>query len=199
MSIKKLIMAFIYIATALSCFAIQAATISGNQEYTLDAYDAFVDVYDTSILNMINYSGAAHVSAYDQSIVNIFTSGNISHLTMYGSTTANIYDGNFSSINVYENSQINVYGLIDTSHFILDLNSQLTVYGVDLTYSDSFVHGFTAEGVPFGFNVSNIDGTTGEILFDAPTNVTLTTIPLPTSIILFISGLLLLVKLSYKF
>lgn len=192
-------MAFVYITTALSCFAIQAVTISSNQEYTLDAYDAFVDVYDASILNMINYSGAAHVIAYDQSVVNIFTSGNISHLTMYNSATANIYNGNFSSINVYENSQINVYGLIDTSHFILDLNSHLTVYGVDLTYSDSFVHGFTTEGVPFGFNVSNIDGTTGEILFDAPTNVTLTTIPLPTSIVLFISGLLLLIKSGYKF
>lgn len=197
MKLSKINLKWVACFFALTLSAtVQSAYISGNQEYTLTGYDAFVDVYDTSILNMTNYSRAAHINAYDQSTVNVYDAGDISFLNMHNASTANIYSGNFSWVFLYDDSQANIYGL-NTSWFLLGLNSHATIYGQNLNYSNGHVSGMSLDGYYFGFDVLNIDAG-GMILQGAPTNITLSAVPLPASLFLFISGLVFLFKYSHK-
>lgn len=209
--------------------SLNAASISGNQTYTLTGYDPFIYVYDTSTLNMINSAGAAHVYANNQSTVNVdiasdvgflnmrndstahiyngtvswlnlydnsqadIHKGTFSWLNLYGDSQANIYSGDFSWVQLYDNARINVYDL-STSWFLLGLNSHATIYGQNLTYVNGQVSGLSLDGMnSFSFQVLNMDDS-GSILRGIPTNITLSQVPLPAPLILFISGLLFLFK-----
>jgi hypothetical protein len=191
-----------------------SSSVRGNQEHTFIEYEAFISVYDTSILNITNDAGVAHLDAYDQSIVNINASashinaydqstvnvyggGDISFLTMHNESTTNIYSGNFSWVTLNDNSQANIYGLA-TSWFLLGLDSHATIYGHDLNYSNGRVSGKSLDGLFFDFDILNIDKDGLPLEGSIPTNITLKPVPLPAPLFLFISGLTFLFKYGYK-
>jgi len=126
-NIKQILNGVVFTAILLFSFTAHALYLSGNDVYTLNGYDSFINTYDTSMLTMEDYSGSAHVNAYNQSTINVLTSGSISHFSTFNESTANIFDGNFSFINVLDNSQVNLYGLGSTSWFMLGLDAHLTV------------------------------------------------------------------------
>jgi len=185
--IKSMFSRGVFFAGLLYSSITHALYLSGNEVYTLQLNDSFIDTYDTSVLTMDSFSGSAHVNAYDQSTINVLTSGNISHFTTHNNSTANIFDGYFSFINVLDTSQANVYGLTNTSWLSLGIDAHLTVFGENLMYNNGHVSGIGANGFYFGFDVFNVDEF-GGMIEGNPTNVTLSAVPLPASIFLFLSG-----------
>ena len=164
-----------------------ALYLTGNEVYTLEGNDDNIETYDTSALTMDSFSGSASVNAYNHSTINVSTIGSISHFTTHNNSTANIFDGNFSFINVLDNSQANVYGIGVTSWFVISSDAHLTVFGENLMYQNGHVSGIGSSGYHFGFDVKKADEF-GRIIEGTPTNVTLSSVPLPASLLLFLSG-----------
>ncbi|MEL0584240.1 MAG: hypothetical protein AAES65_05075 [Candidatus Thiodiazotropha sp. (ex. Lucinoma kazani)] len=213
----KVLLLGTFIVSSL-CFSLvsKAAIYDGNQEYTVSfAGDSNAYITDSSTVNFVefatltyvdsdaqstvnftDYSRTAWMNAYDQSTVNAMSSGEIGWLQMYDSSTANIYSGNYSWINLFGNSTANIYGDFYTSIFQVGLDAQVNIFGQYLEYRDGRVFGQAANGNYFNFDLVIFDPT-GNIQ-GYPTNVTLNSVPLPAPLVLFVSGLIVLLRSGFK-
>ncbi|MET0070182.1 MAG: hypothetical protein ABW096_09070 [Candidatus Thiodiazotropha sp.] len=174
-----------------------ALTVSGNQEVELPWGETYVDVYDTSTLNINNFHGASFIDAYQQSTVNAYDAGMISWLNMRDNSTANIHSGIYSTVHLFDSSTANLYGGFDTDWFLVAPNAQVNVFGRYLDYFDGRLNGMAANGTYFSLDLVAVDNN-GYILDSFPTNVTLNAVPIPAPLVLFISGLVVLARFGTK-
>jgi hypothetical protein len=183
------------IAILIFSLTANALTLSGNQVSDLQWGEEFVDLYDSSTLDIIHGNGVPFIDAYQQSTVNVYKgAGVIDWLTMHDNSTANIYSGYYRSIQLLNNSTANIYSSFETYGFIMEPDTQLNIYGRHLDYSNGRVTGRTPDGAYYNFRLQAID-LSGNTLETFPTNVTLNAVPLPAPLILFLSGLVVLARL----
>lgn len=194
-----------------------ALTISGGVEADLPWGESFVSVRDTSTLNINNHTGAAFIDAYDKSTVNAddagsiswlnmhdgssanISTGDISWLRLYDGSSANISGGDYSWIELFDNSTANIFSGFSTSWFLVGPDAQVNIFGEQLNYANGRVTGFAANGDHYSFGLSAIDSN-GHILHNSPTNVTLSSLPVPQpdALLLFFIGLAFLVGFEMK-
>ncbi len=176
-----------------------ALTISGGVDADLPRGESFVSVRDTSTLNINNHTGASFIDAYDQSTINANDAGRISWLTMHDGSSVNISGGDYSWIQLFDNSTANIIGGFNTSWFLVGPDAQVNIFGEQLSYANGRVTGLAANGGYYSFGLSAVDSN-GEFLGDSPTNVTLSSLPLPQpdTLLLFFIGLAFLVGFEMK-
>ncbi|MEW8688414.1 MAG: hypothetical protein AB2556_21590 [Candidatus Thiodiazotropha sp.] len=194
---KHLLSGLFSVTLSLFSLTANALTVSGNQEVELPWGEVFVDVYDTSTLNINNFHGASFIDAYQQSTVNAYDAGMISWLNMRDNSIANIHSGIYSTVHLFDNSIANLYGGFDTDWFLVAPDAQVNVFGRRLDYIDGRLNGMAANGTYFSLELSAVDNN-GYILDSFPTNVTLNAVPLPAPLVLFISGLVVLARLGNR-
>jgi hypothetical protein len=150
-------------------------------------------VYDTSTLNVNNNNTVNRLNAYEQSTVNVYNGSYIARLNMYDNSQANIYGGDYSLIQLFTNSTANLYGALSDVSFIVEPDAQVNVYGSYLDYTNGWVTGIATDGLNYSFKLQAVD-INGSFINTAPTNVALFTVPIPTPLILFFSGLMVLAR-----
>jgi hypothetical protein len=170
-TVKIKIRAIAFFGVLLSSQAF-SSTVSGTDILNINGADAFVDAYNYSTVNLLSGSDVAFLNTHDNSSANLYD-GTLSWLNMYGNSSANIYSSNLSWLLVGTNATVNIYG----SNF---------------NYSGGILSGTWSSGTGFSFwalNVSEsgvIIGSPSDII---PSNITLSSVPLPSSILLFASSL----------
>jgi hypothetical protein len=193
---SKFVFSSIFSITLLFfCLSAHALTVGGNQVADLPWGESFVDVYDTSTLNINNGVGASFIDAYEQSTINANEAGRISWLNMRDNSTANIYSGDYSWIRLFDNSTANLFGDMTTSWFLMEPDTQVNVFGSYLDYSNGRVTGMATDGGYYSIGLLAVD-INGNFLEAFPTNVTLNSVPLPAPLVLFFSGLVVLARLG---
>lgn len=145
------------------------------------------EAHDSSTINFTDYSRGTWVSGFNSSVVNV---GNqeIEWLQMYDTSTTNIYGGMYSWINLFGESTANIFGGFTSSWFQVEEGAEVNVFGDYLEYRDGRVSGIASDGSFMNFELVGIDAMgypTGN-----PVNVNLNPVPLPASVILFLSGIL---------
>lgn len=168
-----------------------AASVTGSGVLDVTGSDVWIDSHDQSTVNVWPGSTISYLDSYNQSHANVY-GGDISWLRMHDSSTANIYDGTPHWIILTEFAKANVYkGGI--SWLILDGTSTADIYVSNYSYSvNGILSGQWSDGTNFSFWLQN--GPLGSQISPAVlgSNVFIHTVPVPTSLVLLMSGIFLL-------
>lgn len=172
------------IALGLS-FSANATSISGNNVVEINGNDAFVFVYDQATVNLISGSDVSFLYAHDDSQVNVYD-GTLGWLTMYEQSAAKIYKADLSHLGVRPETSVTIYG----SNFSYSTTGQLS--------------GNWFDGTPFIFWARSIDENGATIptipgyRVSMPTNIILSSVPLPAAVWLLGSGLVGLFSIARR-
>lgn len=163
--------------TAKVCATAFLSMISSSQAFSS------INVSGTNTLDINGVE--SYVNAYNSSTVNLLSNSNVSYLDTYDTSTANLYAGTLGWLSLHGHSSANLYAS-DLGWLVLDANATANIYGSDFNYSGGILSGKWSNGAHFSFwAVNNGGGYTA-----LPSNITLNTVPLPPSILLFASSML---------
>lgn len=161
------------IVALCASFHSHGVSISGNNVVTISGYDPYVYVSDHATVNLVGSSDVSFLDTYDQS-------------------HANIYDGQLSWLNMYNQSTADIHKT-DISWLLMGGGSSATIYGSNFSYSGGHLSGNWLDGTQFSFWALNIYDN-GQIVtpnpVSMPSNITLSSVPVPAAAWLLGSGLL---------
>jgi hypothetical protein len=170
-TVKNKIRATAFFGVLLSSQAF-SSTVSGTNILSINGTDSSVSSYNSSTVNLLSGSDVTFLDTYDTSSANLYD-GTLSWLTLHGNSSASLYSSNLGWLEVGQNATVNIYG----SNF---------------NYSGGILNGTWSSGASFSFwALSTSDN--GQIIDSPsnvmPSNITLNSVPLPSSILLFASAL----------
>lgn len=180
------------IATGV-CSNSYALTLTGNSSSAINGSDdAFVYQYDTSTLSLNSGADVAFLETHNNAQANIYSGSQLSFLNTYDASVANVYGGDTSWLILHDQSQVNVYKTV-TSWLLVAENATATIFGSNFNYSNGHLSGNWSDGSAFSFRALNAQND-GQINFNAdqsilPSNIILTSVPLPGAFYLFASTL----------
>lgn len=178
-------------AFALS-FSVNAAQVSGNGVLNInDASDPRIQSYDTSTVNLLAGADVGFLDAYDISMVNVMSGSMVSHLDVFDTSRLDVQAASeISFIKAFDQATVEITGG-DVSWLELEENAHATIFGSDFTYRGGILRGNWADGTSFQFWALNLVlGSPPPLTDFLPSNITLTNLPVPPALLLFLSGLL---------
>lgn len=157
------------------------------------------NVANSSTANLFSGGYAQTILALGEATVNVFGGSN-TLLALTGQTNANIYSGEFIYFHLYDDSLAHIYG----SNFAYSSSGRLSGIWADGTSFDfSAIYAGTSNLSDPSYNPSDLitrltptPGIPGVSYYSLPSNIVLHTVPLPTSIVLMISGIIALVSMA---
>ncbi len=180
MHIKKTLTALVLASCTVSN-ASYGTVITGNNSYSINGNDSFVNAYNQATVNLTAGADVAFLYMHDQSHVNLYA-GKLSWLHLYDQSTADIHE-------------------MDISWLLMGGDSIAHIYGSDFSYAGGHLSGKWSDGSAFSFWALNIDSN-GKIVIPAPasmpTNISLHSVPTPGTLYLLGAALLPLMGFHRK-
>jgi hypothetical protein len=161
--------AFFWIFFSSQAFS---STVSGTNILSINGTDSSVSSTNSSTVNLLSGSDVTFLDTYDTSSANLYD-GTLSWLTLHGNSSANLYASNLNWLEVGPNATVNIYGS-------------------NYNYSGGILSGIWSNGTSFSFwalSASDNGQIIGSLSNVMPSNITLNSVPLPPSILLFASAL----------
>jgi hypothetical protein len=152
---------------------------------------SFVITSGATSTSIVAPANVAYFNAYQNATVQV-TGGQVSWLTLYGNSTASIYGGDISWLQLYDNSSVRITGIDKLSWLVFHgTTSRAELVANNVQHENGRLSGYWDNGTPFSFWA--VSGPLDEISFTKPSNISISSVPGPSTALLLLGGIGLLV------
>ena len=162
----------------------------------IDRAVPFVQRGGSTSTSVVSPADISFFDAYDTASVQI-TGGEVSWLTMHDSSTASISGGELSWIQLRDSSSVRITGVEDMGWLVLSgTASRAEIVASNVQYSGGHLSGYWGSGRSFNFWVVENAVLPSNTL---PSNVLISSVPEPSTAILFLCGIALFTTRKINF
>ncbi|MFK8029125.1 MAG: hypothetical protein AB8G18_02715 [Gammaproteobacteria bacterium] len=173
----------------------------------------FLDLSEQAQANLFGGSSVNFLSLFENSHANLFENTEVSFMSVFDQASASVYDdatlfvtdvndqahvdffgGEMTALELFDQSSANLYQ-VDLLSIIISPDAEVTLFGTEFSYFEGLLSGVWGDGSSFSIETF-VDGVpTGDTL---PSNFILAPVPVPSALVLFGSGLVVLVRLKRR-